>query len=383
MQFGRGEGRPLSVGVAARGASRFGAIRVMQSARFARHACVVAGHAPGRAGFGIVNGVEATRAIRRLAERQHGVVSRRQLIALGLSSRLIRHRRERGDLVPLHQGVFALGHERIGNCGLWIAAVLACGPGAALSHGSAAALWGLRAAHSEVEVLRRSGGGSHRDVRIHQTRCLEPDEVALEKRIPVTVVERTLIDIAGRSTNAQLERLLVAADRGGRLNWERLHRLLRRRKGRKGAGRLRRIAMEVDPEARETRSDGEVDFLALVRRAGLPTPAVNVLVAGHMVDFLWPRERVIVETDSWEYHGSRPHFEHDHRRDVDLVAAGYEVHRATHRMLARDPRPFLSNVRRALGRRSTESRPDPAARPDGAARPTRTASTLGPISART
>lgn len=322
----------------------------------------------------MLSGVEATRAIRRLAERQHGVVARRQLIALGAGSELIRHRRERGDLVPLHQGVFALGHERIGRRGRWLAAVLACGRTAALSHGSAAALWGLRAARpGEVEVLRRSGGGRHDGVRIHQTRRLHEDEVTLEQRIPVTVIERTLIDIAGRSTDAELERLLVAADRSGRLSWSRLDRLLWRRKGRKGAGRLFRIAMEMDPEARETRSDGEVDFLALLRRAGLPAPAVNALVAGHMVDFLWPEQGVIVETDSWEYHGSRPSFEEDRRRDVELTAAGYDVHRATHRMLARDPRPLLTNVGRALRRRSTGSGRDAPAR---SAHPSRTASSL-------
>lgn len=172
-----------------------------------------------------------------------------------------------------------------------------------------------------------------------------------EAGIPVTSIERTALDLAGRLDDRQLERLLVAADRSGRLSWPRLGRALERRQGRKGAGRLRRIAAEVDPRAVEALSGVEVDFLALCRQANLPLPQVNVLITEHLVDFLWPRERVIVETDSYGYHGDRPAFEHDHQVDVDLVAAGYDVHRATDRMLRCDPDPFLANVRRALHER--------------------------------
>jgi hypothetical protein len=267
----------------------------------------------------------------------------------------VRSRREGGLLIPVYQGVYALGHGRLVLEGEWMAAVLACGPGAVLSHGSAAHLWGLRRLRGNVEVLRRSGGTRHAGIRLHQTRRLHPADITVENGIPVTTIERTLLDNAGRLDDKQLERMLVAADRSKRLRWSPLGRVLQRTRGRKGAGRLRRIAIEVDPRAADALSPTEVDFLALCRQAAMPLPLVNVLAEGHLVDFLWPDERVIVETDSWGFHGNRPSFESDHEATVDLVAAGYDVHRATHRMLSHNPDPFLANVRRALRQRTASA----------------------------
>lgn len=296
---------------------------------------------------------DATGVIRRLAERQHGVVAVRQLVDRGVGGEIARIRHEAGLLIPIHQGVYALGHRKLSREGEWMAAVLACGPGAVLSHGSAAELWGIRGSRGEIEVLRRSGGGCHEGLRIHQTRRLDSDDMAEERGISVTSIERTMLDMAGRLGSRQIERMVVAADRTGKLSWSRLEKVLGRRKGRKGAGRLRRIAAEVDPRAIEARSVAEVDFLALVRGYGLPMPEVNVLVADHLVDFLWPAERVVVEIDGYAFHSDRPAFERDHTTDVDLVAAGYDVHHATYRMLHRDPEPFIANVRRSLHHRST------------------------------
>jgi hypothetical protein len=299
---------------------------------------------------------DATAAIRSLAEKQHGVIAHRQLLDLDLGRGLALRRREGGLLIPLHRGVFALGRGRLTREGWWMAAVLACGPGAALSHFSAGHLWNLCGSHGPVEVLRRSGGATHKGLRLHQTRRLESHEVTLEKGIPVTSIERTLLDLAARMDAKRIERTLVQADRSGSLSWPALARILVRRRGRRGAGRLKRIAAEVDPRAIETLSVTEIDFLALWRETGLPLPAVNVLVEGHLVDFLWPRQKVVVETDSWSFHGDRPTFERDHQTDVDLVAAGYDVHRTTYKMLERDPDPFLTNVRRALRSRALRSR---------------------------
>ncbi|MEX2106059.1 MAG: type IV toxin-antitoxin system AbiEi family antitoxin domain-containing protein [Solirubrobacterales bacterium] len=300
---------------------------------------------------------EATAAMRALAERQHGVVAHRQLLALGLGEGTLLRRYEGGLLIPIHRGVYALGHRRLGRESRWMAAVLACGPGAVLSHASAAHLWGLRGSRGAVEVLRRSGGARHAGIRLHQTRRLDLADTTTEKGIPVTSIERTLLDMAGRLDAKQVERVLVAADRSKRLRWPELGRVLQRRRGRKGAGLLRRIAIEVDPRAAEALSPSEVDFLALCRHAGIPIPMVNVLLEGHLVDFLWPRERVVVETDSWGFHGDRPSFENDHEVTVELVAAGFDVHRATYRMLSGNPGPFLANVRRALRQRTASSSP--------------------------
>lgn len=294
---------------------------------------------------------EATAVLRTLAERQHGVVAHRQLMELGIGPGLVFRRQSAGLLVPLYKGVYALAHQRLTREGRWMAAVLACGPGAVLSHLRAGQLWGICRSYGGIEVLRQSGGfksDGHRGVRLHQTRRLHPYEVTVEKGIPVAVMERVLLDLAARMDAKSLERAFVQAYKRDDFSWPRLGRIINRRRGCKGVGKLRRIAIEIDPEALETKSVPEVDFLVLSREFNLPTPFVNVLVEGHLVDFLWPGQKVIVETDSWGYHGDPLAFERDHQRDVELTAAGYDVHRTTAKMLERDPEPFLSNVRRAL-----------------------------------
>lgn len=246
-----------------------------------------------------------------------------------------------------------------------MAAVLACGPGAVLSHFSAGQLWGICGSRGPIEVLRQSGGfrpQGHRGVTLHQTRRLEPYEVTMERGVPVAVMERVLLDSAGRNDAKRLERMFVQAYKRDDFSWPRLGRIITRRRGCKGVGKLRRIALEVDSEALETKSVSEVDFLALWRGFDPSVPAVNVLVEGHLVDFLWAEQKVIVETDSWSHHGDPLAFEKDHQRDVDLAAAGYDVHRTTYKMLERNPEPFLQNVRRSLL--------------------ARTASNLGPIATR-
>lgn len=234
-----------------------------------------------------------------------------------------------------------------------MAAVLASGRGAVLSHGSALELWGMRGSRGPVEVLRRSGGPRrHRsEIRLHQTRALPIEHIASECGIPVTTIERTLLDMAGRLDSKQLERALVAADRGGGVRWPKLQRMARGWRGKRGIGRLRRIAMEVDPRAVDAISPLETDFLALCREFGLSLPRVNVFVEGNLVDFVWPAERVIVETDGYAFHRDRPSFESDHERTVALTVAGYEVHRATYRMLTWDPDPLMNLVRRSLRQR--------------------------------
>jgi uncharacterized protein DUF559 len=298
---------------------------------------------------------EATALMRGLAERQHGVVSTWQLLELGVNERIVLSRRAGGLLVPLHQGVYALGRTHLGVEGRATAAVLACGPGAVLSHFSAGRHWGLCGSRGDIEVLRQSGGlepKSHDGVQLHQTRRLEPYEVTMERGIPVAVMERVLLDLAGRTGMQRLERMFVQAYKRDDFSWPRLGRIITRRRGCKGVGKLRRIALEVDPEALETKSPPEVDFLALWRQTDSPMPSVNVLVEGHLVDFLWSEQRVIVETDSWSHHGDPLSFEKDYQRDVELTAAGYDVHRTTAKMLGRNPAPFLNNVRHALATRT-------------------------------
>lgn len=300
------------------------------------------------------SGERATELIRELAESQHGVVARRQLLEMGLGPGLIQDRVRSGRLMPLHRGVFALGHRRIGLRGEWMAAVLASGPAAVLSHGSAAHLWGVRRSRGAIEVTRSSGGVGQARIRVHQAK-LRSGETTIRARIPVTTVERMLVDMAGRLDERQLEYLIVDADRAGLLRWSRLNDLLDQSSGRIGIGRLRGVVEAIDPGAAETRSSLEIDFLALCRKAGLPPPQVNVLVENQLVDFLWPEERVLVETDGFDYHRDRRAFERDHESTLALEAAGYTVRRVTYRMLKRDPGRFLGEVRRSLEHSASRS----------------------------
>ena len=292
---------------------------------------------------------EATLMIRRLAEKQHGVIAHRQLVVHGVGERLIESRVARGQLIPLHRGVFALGHRRIGLYGEWVAATLACGPGAVLSHGTAAQLWGIRGSRKPIEVTRVSGHRRPHGVRLHQTRSLPAEHFTVEAGIPVTTIERTLLDMAPRLDAKQLEHDLVEADRSRRLRWSKLWRVITEHgRGRKGVKRLKRVAAQADPRFADAVSTSEVDFLILCREEGLKMPQVNVLVEGKKADFYWPKERLIVEADSYGYHGDPRAFELDHQSTVDLEVAGYSVHRTTYKMLESNPRPFLDLVRGSL-----------------------------------
>ncbi len=170
----------------------------------------------------------------------------------------------------------------------------------------------------------------------------------MEVGIPVTTIERTAMDLAGRLDDRQLEHVLVNAERSGRLDWRGLHRVIEEGNGRKGLRRLRRVALRVDPRAADAVSPLEVDFFSLCQQAELPLPQVNVLVEGHLVDFYWPAARLIVETDGYAYHNDRVAFERDHEVSIALTAAGYKVLRATYRMLKSEPGPFLALVANSL-----------------------------------
>lgn len=290
----------------------------------------------------------ATETIRRLAEAQHGVVSRAQLLDAGLGRQLIAARLEAGLLLAVHEGVFAVGHGHIPREGRWLGAVLASGREAVLSHGSAAELWGVGEMAARVEVTRRSGGTSRSAIWVHQTRSLPADHITVRLAIPTTSLERTVLDMASRTGRRGLERMIVDADRAGSLNWRRLWEVIECGVGRKGLRTLRLVAAEIDPRSRDTRSPLEVDFLARCRDAGLPRPQVNVLVEGHLVDFVWREQRLVVETDGYAFHSDRRAFERDRERDLDLTAAGYRVNRFTYKMLNRSPDDCMERIRQAI-----------------------------------
>jgi hypothetical protein len=232
-----------------------------------------------------------------MAERQYGVVSIRQLIGpLGYSQSAVSRAVASGRLHRLHWGVYAVGHTKLSTHGHCLAAVLACGPNAQLSHLSAAWLWGIsngssRPFHVTGPVRRRS----RLPVRIHHSQILEPADRAIVDNIPVTGLPRTLLDVAATAPR-RLERLLDRAEQHCLFDLCAVDSLLSRTGGHHGVGPLRR-ALRIYLPTDTTFSDFERRFLAAVRGAGLSSPSANLDVAGFMLDVYWPELRFAVELD--------------------------------------------------------------------------------------
>jgi very-short-patch-repair endonuclease len=281
------------------------------------------------------------------------VVSRAQLIELGLSARAIGHRIECGRLHPIHRGVYAVGHLAVSLRGRWMAAVLAGGEEAVLSHRSAAALWGMRRwGGGRVEVtVPRSHGRSRRGIQWHRG-ALPADEITVEDGIPVTTVPRTIFDLAGVRPRREVERAIEEAEFRRLTDPLSLHDLLARYPRRRGSRTIREILAVGRIGEGITRSDLEELFVAFVERTGLPRPQFNVPleVGGLFVepDCLWRRERVIVELDSRRAHATAAAFESDRARDRRLQAAGWHVVRVTWRQLHDQPAAIAEDLRRLL-----------------------------------
>ena len=290
----------------------------------------------------------ADRAIAALAARQHGVLSADQLLTCGLSRKAIRGRVAAGRLHPVHAGVYAVGHPAVGDHGRWLAAVLAGGSGAVLSHRSAAELWGLMPATSRIpDVSVPRGRRPRATVSFHRPPRLDRVDLTARDGIPVTAAARTLLDLAAVLAPRQLERAFDEADRLHLLDRGRL-RVLCERRGQRGVREFRRLAARLLPATLSTRSALEYRFLKLCRDRGLPRPEANVRLAGHEVDVLWRRQGLVVELDGHAYHAGRAAFERDRIRDATLQAAGHHVIRVTHRRLEDDPEGVLATLERLL-----------------------------------
>ncbi len=265
-----------------------------------------------------------------MATIQHGVVARRQLLELGLSAQAIQHRIEKGRLHRVERGVYAVGRPELGCHGRWMAAVLGCGPGAALSYGSAAALWGFeRERRGAIEVsVPISTPRRHGDVLVYRRPNLLRAEVVVRDGILVTSLVRTLTDIAARLDRADLERAVNEADRLGLIDPETLLEEITLHPGKRGVGRLRDLLSERS--FRLTDSELERRFLRLVLEAGLPMPLTQQRLNGFRVDFVWPDLKLVVETDGLRYHRTASQQTKDHLRDQAHLAAGFTPLRFTH-----------------------------------------------------
>jgi very-short-patch-repair endonuclease len=256
--------------------------------------------------------------IAEIAARQHGLVTRPQLLRAGFADTAITHRVEAGRLIRLHRGVYAVGHRPPSPHARAMAAVLACD--AVLSHRSAAALWDLGRWQQPIEVTARTAR-RHQGILVHRSRTLTRADVTRHYGIPVTTPARTLADLAHLLDPRSLTRAV---------NDARLRHLLRVDRG----------------DAGPTRSVFEDAFLAFVQRHSLPTPEVNQLVAGYEVDMLWRPQRLIAELDGHAYHHHT--FEADRERDATLTAAGLRVVRVTWRRLDRQEEREAARFRALL-----------------------------------
>jgi very-short-patch-repair endonuclease len=291
--------------------------------------------------------------MRSLAARQHGVVARAQLLEAGVPAHAIDHRLARRRIDLVHRGVYRVGpaalpHERE------LAAVLAYGSSAVLSHRSAALLHGLVAASSCDATVDVIVAGGHRTplpgLRVHEVSCLPADEVTIVDGIPVTVPARTLLDLAGQGDLRALEQAMAQAERAGLAPRADLARLATRHQHRRGMAAIRRL-LAAGTEPAFTRSEAEIRFLALVRKAQLPTPATNAALCGYEVDFLWRAEGLVVEIDGFAFHASSAAFERDRRRDGVLAASGFRVLRVTWRQISGEPEALLVRLAQALVQR--------------------------------
>ena len=289
---------------------------------------------------GTVERVDAL--IARLASRQDGVVARWQLLAAGVSREEISHRLRTGRLHLLHRGVYAVGHLALTERARCVAAVLACGDGAVLSHASAAAVWELLP-YGPVEVtVPRARRARHPGITAHRTDDLPPSDVRRRGNLLVTAPGRTILDLAATAPAHDLERALNEA-----LVRRLVHpdALLARALGRPGARAIHSLLADGPAP---TRSQAERKLLELVRRAGVERPRTNVRIGAHEVDALWRHQRVVVEVDGYAFHAGRAAFERDRRRDAELQAAGYRVIRVTWRQLADRPETVVAQLAAVL-----------------------------------
>jgi very-short-patch-repair endonuclease len=275
----------------------------------------------------------SSRAVWGLAERQHGVVARRQLLNLGIHPQAIKHRVATGRLHPVRRGVYAVGRPQLTRQGRWMAAILSCGPDAVLSHGSAAALCEIASEPPGlIEVSVPSGVFRCHSGLVAHRRTLKPADVTKRDGIPLTAPVRTLVDLAVRLGRGPLERATREADKRDLADPDALRSALDDLRGQRGVGRLRAV---LDRHTFVlTDSELERRFLPIARRAGLPVPRTQVIVNGFRVDFYWPEIGLVVETDGLRYHRTPAQQAADRVRDQAHTAAGLTPVRFTHAQIA-------------------------------------------------
>jgi very-short-patch-repair endonuclease len=290
-------------------------------------------------------------AIARIATAQSGSITNDQLTRAGLRHSGIGRRSDNGSLHRIYRGVYVVGHEALAPLARETAALLACGDGAVISHSSAAVLWrlvadGRAAADVHVTVIGRKCR-SRPGLRAHRAAHLDPLDLRRINGLPVTSAACTLRDLAATGS-PDLERAFGEAHVQGLLRAGELEMAVERWGPRAGIGAIR--ALMSDHASGFTRSGGERALRRLIRAARLPEPRFNVPFHRYELDALWQNHRLVVEVDGFGPHGHRAAFERDRRKDMALVAAGYDVIRVSWRQLNEEPLAVVGAIAAALGR---------------------------------
>jgi Transcriptional regulator, AbiEi antitoxin/Protein of unknown function (DUF559) len=267
-----------------------------------------------------------------LARRQWGLVTRAQLSDLGVADSTVRDWVRSDRLRRLYRGVYAVGHDRLRLEGRWLAAVMACGPGAVLSHRDAAQLWQLRQSNSayiEVTVPSLNGRRKQQGIRIHRSGRLGPEDVTVRHGIPVTTLARTLLDLADVLDRQALKRVITEAEYTNQFDLIAIDASVQNNPGRASA----KLMAAIDGAGDRTRSTLEDRFLDLLERHGVEPPQTGAWIEGYEVDFVWTRAGLIVELDGLAAHTTRRTFNADRLRDRRLWRAGLRTMRLTSQAL--------------------------------------------------
>jgi predicted transcriptional regulator of viral defense system len=296
-------------------------------------------------------------ALANLATAQEGVFTIEQIAECGLSGSAVWSRRQSGRLHLVYWRVYSLvPPSLLSREGRWLAAVLACGPGAALSHRSAGVLLELRASdRSRIDVtIPYRSSRHHEGIAVHRSTALTAQDVTVVRNIPCTTIARTMLDIAEVIPSRQLERMFEQAEQQEVLNLSALQDQIERNPSRAGAARLRALISEYRADMGATWSELEADFKAMLKPTGVPMPQVNQLIVlddgepAIRADFYWPAHRVVVETDGYKFHSTRGAFERNRRNDQRLTVAGFRVVRMTHRQIKHQAEKMAAVIVRLL-----------------------------------
>lgn len=285
--------------------------------------------------------------IARIAGRQFGVVARRQLREAGISDKAIWSRRRSGLLRRIHHGVFAITGAQITEPGYWMAAVLANGRSAVLSHTTAAKAWGILDRTGPIQISRLSSSRhTPHGIEVFRPRSLPEEDLARKGPLPLTAVPRTLLDLAALSDPRLLEDAFSASRRLGLMNAAACRRCVGRGQTAKGRRRLLDLLDQFEPIVRPSLSELQDRVLRLCLDAGLPAPEPEVRIGHRIVDFLWRDEKVILEVDGYAYH--RDLFDADRDRDLDHLALGYRTIRVTYYMIETNPKGVVRRIEAVL-----------------------------------